>query len=115
SIVKSSDHKDIVKVTAYGYKSIPRTEYVSKMGGDGRMHVIPIHWHEYIPVDQSTNVEISVTPEVQPLTPRQRVEQMFERLKNKEIDAKDMILIKNFAARVLIPKKNDKIKTNERK
>jgi len=115
SILKSSDHKDVVKVTAYGYKSVPRIEYVSKMGGDGRMHVIPIHWHEYIPVNQSTNVEINVTPEDQPLTPRQRVEQVFERLKNREVDAKDMILIKNFAARVLIPQKNDKIKTNERK
>jgi len=115
SVLKSTDNKDIIKVTAYGYKSVARVEYVSRMGRDGRMHVIPVSWNEYIPVNRSTNVEINITPEEKPLTPKERVEQVFERLKNKELDAKDVILIKNFAARVLNPEKNDKIKTNERK
>ena len=115
SVLKSTDNKDIIKVTAYGYKSVARVEYVSRMGRDGRMHVIPVSWNEYIPVNRSTNVEINITPEEKPLTPKERVEQVFERLKNKELDAKDVVLIKNFAARVLNPEKNDKIKTNERK
>lgn len=114
-VVRSSDHKDVVQVTAYGYKSVPRVDYVSRLGRDGRMHVIPIPWNEYIPVDKQTNVEINVTPEDKPLTPRQRVEEMVERLRTNNMTPKDMFIIKNFAARVLNPEKNDKIKTNERK
>ncbi|OED59500.1 MAG1210 family protein [Acholeplasma laidlawii] len=114
-VVRSSDHKDVVQVTAYGYKSVPRVDYVSRLGRDGRTHVIPIPWNEYIPVDKQTNVEINVTPEDKPLTPRQRVEEMVERLRTNNMTPKDMFIIKNFAARVLNPEKNDKIKTNERK
>lgn len=114
-VIQSKDQKDILKVTAYGYKVVPRVEYVSRLGRDGRMHVIPVHWNEYMPVEKDTSVEINVTPEDKPLTPRQRVEAAINRLKNREIDVKDMVLIKNFAARVLKEEKNDKIKTNERK
>lgn len=114
-VVRSSDHKDVIQVTAYGYKSVPRVDYVSRLGRDGRMHVIPVPWNEYIPVDKQTNVEINVTPEDKPLTPRQRVEEMVERLRTNNMTPKDMFIIKNFAARVLNPEKNDKIKTNERK
>src|SRR5690554_6142233 len=79
-VVRSSDHKDVVQVTAYGYKSVPRVDYVSRLGRDGRTHVIPIPWNEYIPVDRQTNVEINVTPEDKPLTPRQRIQEMVEQI-----------------------------------
>ena len=43
-----------VRVRAHGYRTIERTEYVSKMGGDGRMHQVPVHWTEYVPVHRDT-------------------------------------------------------------
>ncbi len=51
--VASSGNTDEVNVTAYSYDSIPRVDYVSVYGGDGRYHDVPVHWDEYIPLEQS--------------------------------------------------------------
>ena len=39
-----------IKVSAHGYRSVARIAYISKFGGDGRWHNVPVHWDEYIPV-----------------------------------------------------------------
>ena len=44
---------DEVSVTAYSYDIIPQIDYVSVHGGDGRFHSVPVHWDEYIPLEQS--------------------------------------------------------------
>ena len=33
-----------------------RVEYVEKWGNDGRMHSIPVHWVEYIPIRRTTKI-----------------------------------------------------------
>lgn len=43
-----------IDVTAHGYRGIPRTDYVSVFGGDGRMHDVPVNWTEYLPVQQTS-------------------------------------------------------------
>lgn len=50
-ILKTNQLDDTtVKVTAYGYSSTERISYISKWGGDGRMHEVPVTWYEYNPV-----------------------------------------------------------------
>ena len=49
---------DNVTITAHSFTTVDRVEYVSKMGGDGRVHAVPVHWDEYIPVQKQTNMEV---------------------------------------------------------
>lgn len=39
-----------VTVHAYGYKSVQRLTHVTKWGGDGYPHEVPVYWDEYLPV-----------------------------------------------------------------
>lgn len=63
SILKSeflhTDGKaDRVNVHAYAYRTEERITYVQKMGNDGHMHTIPVHWLEYLPVYQVSPMEV---------------------------------------------------------
>lgn len=63
SILKSSfkgknGKTDRVEVTAYSHAVIQRVEYVSKLGGDGHFHAVPVFWDEYIPIDRTTEVRV---------------------------------------------------------
>ena len=42
-----------IKVNAYGYRTEQHLEYVSKWGGDGNLHNVPVYWDEYLPVTGS--------------------------------------------------------------
>ncbi|MBQ4480203.1 MAG: hypothetical protein II943_06155 [Victivallales bacterium] len=46
-------------VTAYGYRTVKHVEYVSKWGGDGRCHQVPVEWLEYIPVQRTSELLIA--------------------------------------------------------
>ncbi len=39
-----------ILVSAYAYRTEPRREYVTTLGGDGKFHQVPVDWTEYIPV-----------------------------------------------------------------
>ena len=41
---------DNVKVTSHSFNGIQRTEMVSVFGGDGRSHLVPVNWIDYVPV-----------------------------------------------------------------
>ena len=45
---------DNIEVKAYSYKTVQRVEYVNQMGGDGRMHSIPVYYDEYIPLERTS-------------------------------------------------------------
>lgn len=104
SSVKSNDYCDYVTVSAYGYETIPKTDYVTKMGGDGKLHTIPVHWTEYIPVEEHSDIEVHVPREEKELTYEQRFRQMFENLKDKKVDSQDVFRLSTFL--VLLNKKN---------
>ena len=57
--VKTNGFNDLVAVTAHAYRGERRVTYVSKMGGDGRSHTIPVHWIEYFPVEKTTNMMVN--------------------------------------------------------
>ena len=50
---------DIVQIHAYSFKTTPRTDYVSKLGGDGHMHTIPVHWVQYDRVEREEGMVVS--------------------------------------------------------
>jgi len=66
-VLKSENNSDTVSVTAYGYHIEPRIDYINKMGGDGNIHTIPVHWDEYIPVAETHVLDIDVFDDEQEL------------------------------------------------
>ena len=63
-LIDRDDHLDKVGVTAYGYQTFERVEYVPMRGGDGRVHNVPVHWTEYIPVSKDSSVYIKVNKDL---------------------------------------------------
>ena len=56
--IKKNGVSDIVNIHAHSYKKIPHTDYISKMGGDGCMHSIPVLWYEYVPLEKVTSFAV---------------------------------------------------------
>ena len=54
----NNGNTDVVKVIAHSYKAIPQVEYVNKMGGDGRMHTIPVHYFIYEPLEHESYMAV---------------------------------------------------------
>jgi hypothetical protein len=54
NLVSSDGETDQIKITANGYKGIDRIDYVDVLGGDGRIHSVPVPWVEYLPVSKDT-------------------------------------------------------------
>lgn len=50
---------DVVNVTANAFKAVTRVENVMKMGGDMKMHAVPVTWIEYIPVSKTTPMTVA--------------------------------------------------------
>lgn len=48
--VQTIGDNSTIKVNAYGYRTEQHLEYVSKWGGDGNLHHVPVYWDEYLPV-----------------------------------------------------------------
>lgn len=47
-----------ITVYAYGYRSEQRVEYVSRWGGDGKLHRVPVYWDEYLPVTGQGQIQM---------------------------------------------------------
>ncbi len=60
TLAGSQESVDRLNIHAWGYKTIRRTDYVSKFGGDGKWHSVPVHWTEYIMVDKNSTLEVKV-------------------------------------------------------
>ncbi|MDY0294348.1 MAG: hypothetical protein RBQ71_00905 [Acholeplasmataceae bacterium] len=99
--IKSDNYEDIVKVTSYGYRTEQRVDYIQKMGGDGRMHTIPVEWTEYLPVEQESKVSIHVVEEEKEESFNESFRKMFENLKNKDVSKENLYAIHRFIAHVI--------------
>ncbi|WP_372753900.1 MAG1210 family protein [Labilibaculum sp.] len=60
SLESSQDNVDALNVHVWGYRTEERVDYISKYGGDGRWHKVPVYWTEYIAVDKKSRVEVKV-------------------------------------------------------
>jgi hypothetical protein len=58
SYTSGNSKADQVRITAHTYDSIPRVDVVPMMGGDGRVHGVPVHWDEYTPLQNDTQLQI---------------------------------------------------------
>lgn len=56
--IKKDGKSDKLNVTAYSFTTEHRVEYIPKYGGDGRVHSVPVHWIEYIPVERDSFVKL---------------------------------------------------------
>ena len=54
--LSSREGMQTIRVNAYGYEAVRRISYVSKYGGDGRWHDVPVEWDEYLPVTGSGEI-----------------------------------------------------------
>ena len=57
---KNGDNGDMVNVHAHSYRAIPHTEFVTKMGGDGLPHQVPVTWYEYVPLEKVTPMAVQI-------------------------------------------------------
>ena len=55
-IIEKRDGVDRVRVNAYSYRGDSRLDFVPTLGGDGRMHLVPVPWIEYIPVKRESEI-----------------------------------------------------------
>jgi len=53
-----TDGSQRVRVTASGYSSVERVDYVAVRGGDGRNHQVPVHWYEYHDVQHASDMVV---------------------------------------------------------
>lgn len=58
----NNGNTDVVKVTAYSYQAIPKVEYINKVGGDGRVHTIPVHYYIYEPLEKENYMAVGEKP-----------------------------------------------------
>ena len=85
SLVGRNNKTDKVVVTANAFRGERRVTYVTKLGGDGRLHTIPVYWIEYIPVSKNTEMCVEESEVTRPQFNAgyaDRVRGFFESLKN---------------------------------
>ncbi|MBQ4585255.1 MAG: hypothetical protein IJA82_03505 [Clostridia bacterium] len=58
SFIDSQDDIDRVSITAKSFKAIKRLDNIPVLGGDGRMHLVPVVWFEYIPIENQSQMLI---------------------------------------------------------
>ncbi|WP_406615629.1 MAG1210 family protein [Mycoplasmopsis hyopharyngis] len=58
SFIQKTDKGDLVNVNSWGYQTFDRIDYIPVHGGDGYIHDVPVHWTEYVRVEQNSTVEI---------------------------------------------------------
>ena len=46
------------QITSSGFKGIDRLDFVPTLGGDGRIHPVPVPWVEYQPVSTTRNLQL---------------------------------------------------------
>ena len=64
-ISNTSNNRDgstTLKVTAYGFRGVKHVDYVTKFGGDGKHHEVPVEWIEYIPVEKTSPLTVRENP-----------------------------------------------------
>lgn len=53
---KKMGEEDETTFSSFSYHTSPQVDFVPKMGGDGRMHQVPVHWTKYDYVSTKANV-----------------------------------------------------------
>ena len=78
---------------------------MTKFGGDGRYHQIPVTWTEYLPVNQTKQVEIDIVKPEEKLTYKEQLLQSINQLKTRNIKENEMFFMNSLIAHVIHEKK----------
>ena len=57
-VIEKEGMTDHLEITAYSYKGENRVDYIPVMGGDGRLHNVPVHWIEYFPIERVSHMAL---------------------------------------------------------
>ncbi len=69
---KGDGDNSTITVYAHGYRSVQRLTYISKWGGDGRSHRVPVYWDEYLSVTGEGNIYMKEDNDSQDASTTQR-------------------------------------------
>jgi hypothetical protein len=58
NFIKKIGNKDLIEVKAHSFKAISHTDIIPTLGGDGKMHGVPVHWLEYLPIERKSQVVV---------------------------------------------------------
>lgn len=85
---QTSGDSSSVTVYAYGYRVEQRISYITKWGGDGRTHKVPVYWDEYLPVTGKRRMDITEDNHYDDAkaNQHQRIAHVTEVLKNSGMD-----------------------------
>lgn len=56
NVIKREDDVTSIAVTAYGFRTEDRVDIVRVTARNGRTYDVSVHWDEYLPVEQTTNI-----------------------------------------------------------
>lgn len=85
---QTSGDSSSVTVYAYGYRVEQRISYITKWGGNGRTHKVPVYWDEYLPVTGKRRMDIAEDNHYDDAkaNQHQRIAHVTEVLKNSGMD-----------------------------
>jgi len=55
---RSASDPNTFRVDAYGFRGVNRVDFVPTLGGDGRIHAVPVPWVEYQPVQTTRTLRV---------------------------------------------------------
>jgi len=68
TFISTADYVDEACITAYSYDIEQRVDFVPVMGGDGRIHNVPVNWDEYLPLEAENHFYITANDHAQEKT-----------------------------------------------
>lgn len=85
---EGKDESSTITVYAYGYRTEQRLTYISKWGGDGRTHNVPVYWDEYLPVTGSGKIYMKEDNDFKDnsITQRQRLNHITDVLNKNSLN-----------------------------
>lgn len=87
---------DVNSVYAYSFRTVEHIERITKLGGDGRTHEIPVKWIEYIPVSKVSQIVVQNPKATQKEYNENYQNQAFKDFLSRFTSNNDMIYKKGF-------------------
>ncbi|NLC67907.1 MAG: hypothetical protein GX754_03785 [Clostridiaceae bacterium] len=101
-VVSSGGKSDTVRVNAFGYRTEEKVDYVKKLGGDGKIHTIPVHWIKYIPVVKATDIVVNALDVAEETSYTEKFRQAVKNIKDrKKIGEKDIYRVGAFLSYII--------------
>jgi len=88
SSAAQGDGSTLINVTAYGFRSERRMSYISKYGGDGSWHDVPVEWYEFLPVEGNGRIMMQEdeTQNDTDMSQKQRMSHISDVLQKSHLD-----------------------------